>query len=300
MQCPNKVPLKGYKDILGNQVYRPCGGCAVCRQNKVMALTARANYAWKEHPYCSFVTLTYDDNHLYYKYSVKSKMDMPIGLPSLNRTHATKVVDDLRHYLKRHNVKFCEKKFEFVLCGEYGGQFGRPHLHLCLFGVDFPAAKKILQKVWYYGFVDSKPLENGAIRYVIKYLGKQETGVLKDVSYHDRGIEPPFVVFSKGLGARLFSDHIDDINKYGAIRYGSKFISVPAYYRDKFINLNYDSLLERAQTSEYNRVYSKANEARYFGYKSIKDYEIARARNFIAADKAKRILHRETIDLYER
>lgn len=297
MQCPYKVPLKGKFDILGNQVYRPCGGCSICRRNKVMQVSARAQYEYNKSTYCSFVTLTYDDNHLYYPHKCGQ---MNVGLPSLHKEDFTKVIDSLRHYLNYHKVNGATPDFGFVLSGEYGGRFGRPHGHILFFGVDFPIAKKILTKLWKFGFVDSRPLLSGAIRYVIKYLGKQETGHLADLSYNDKGIERPFVTFSKGLGSSLFSEHIEDINKYGAIKYGNHYISVPPYYRDKYINLNYDNLVDRAQTSEYNRVYSNATKARYLGFKSISEMEKKLALNYIANDNAKRRSHREIIDLYDR
>lgn len=292
MKCPYSVPVPNKFDFIGRQVYRPCGQCAVCRKNKVMSLTARANYEYKKSNYNALIGLTYDDNHLFYNHCLGMK---PIGYPSLHREHLQKFIDDLRHFLKRHKVKNCPSDFKYLACGEYGGRFARPHYHIALIGLDFASLRKVLPKVWQYGFVDIKPLESGGLRYVIKYFSKGVNGRLADLQYTDNGLDKPFVCFSKGFGSGLYKDNIDSINKYGAIRYGTKFISVPPYYRDKYISYDLDNLKNIFYRKEKNEY---ANSNNRFGL-SRSEFELKRAKTYIRNELKKSIDKRSSVDILE-
>ena len=119
------------------------------------------------HDQNSFVTLTYNDQHL-------------PEHGSLQYRDVTKFIKRLRHHAK----------FLYYYSGEYGDDNGRPHYHLCLFGYDFSNDRfkwdrrngiqyyrsTLLEKLWPYGFSDLSDFSYGAARYVAKYVFKKQTG----------------------------------------------------------------------------------------------------------------------------
>ena len=131
MKCPHSVPLKGKFNLMGEPVYRPCGMCAICRRNVMMDIVNRGKSEFRRHKYCAFLTLTYDDLHLYYQHKI---LGFNIGLPSVCKKHIQKFTDNLRHYIKYHTPQNCDEDFSFIYSTEYGGQFNRPHCHIALFG----------------------------------------------------------------------------------------------------------------------------------------------------------------------
>lgn len=92
-----------------------CGQCIGCRIDKRDAWAVRCYAESKMHKANTFVTFTYDDDHL------------PVGGLKYR---------DFQLMLKRLREKL--GPFRFFMCGEYGEQFRRPHYHALFFGLDFP------------------------------------------------------------------------------------------------------------------------------------------------------------------
>lgn len=74
----------------------------------------------------SFITLTYDDQHL-------------PQFGSLNKIHFQK-------FIKRFRKEIHPLKIRYYHCGEYGDGYKRPHYHALIFGYDFPD-----KQLWSYG-----------------------------------------------------------------------------------------------------------------------------------------------------
>ena len=70
----------------------------------------------KSHEFNSFITLTFDDEH------------MPADR-SLNYRR------DFQPFIKRMRRRMGQLRF--FMCGEYGDDNFRPHYHACIFGMDF-------------------------------------------------------------------------------------------------------------------------------------------------------------------
>ena len=297
MRCPYSVPLKNKYDVMGNPVYRACGQCAICRRNKMMSLQSRANYEYKKHKYNAFITLTYDDNHLYYR-------DKPfgegknVGLPTFKKEHIQKFFDDLRHYVKRYNLSNCDKDFTYLYSSEFGSDSARPHFHAILFGVDFPLAKKLATKLWRFGFVDSRPVHSGSIRYVCKYISKGLNGKQADLMYFDKGVEKPFVKWSKGLGSGYYKENWSEIKKNGFIKDGNKKIFVPPYYKNKIMAYNNPLLFKQEIDKQFTWI-EKHNLAKHLGFNNPDEMCVKLALNSIHNELKKNINSRSSVDLNE-
>lgn len=111
----------------------PCGGCVECRAARGREWGVRAAHEASMYAESSFVTLTYDDEHV------------PVSLDP----------GCLQRFLKRVRKRVA---FRYLAAGEYGDRFGRPHYHVLLFGVapSFPVGR-----YWSVGSVDVKPLTVG-------------------------------------------------------------------------------------------------------------------------------------------
>lgn len=182
MRCENPIQLK-------NGLVVPCGKCLLCLSAKRDDWSVRLqlhSVAYDSMPF--FITLTYADEFL--KYGVDR--------PTLCKT-------DIQLFIKRLKDRYnlYNTKFSYFGCGEYGDEFHRPHYHLLLFGFDklqevyessVERANLMISDVWLMGFVDVGVAQWSGIHYVTKYVLKY------DDQPDYEGIEPPFIVFSQGLG----------------------------------------------------------------------------------------------------
>lgn len=267
MACINPHYSKKIRDWRGQPVMIECGVCGNCRAKKISSVVARANYAWKNNKDCAYCTFTIDDNHLPFfrnSYSIK---------PSVSKKIWHKFNDNLRHYVKNHNIKGCSPDFQYLSCGEYGTEKGseRPHYHAIFFGLSHKSISYIVKRIWEHGFVEIEPVDNGAIRYVCKYLEKSTNGDFSDSLYFDKGIEPPFVVYSKGLGSGLFESQKDNINKYGCMIINNQRIPVSNYYKNKYFVFD-DKKLWNIEADSHRLKMNNKSLALQFGFNSVTAY----------------------------
>ena len=104
-----------------------------------------------------------------------------------------------------------------------------------MFGVDWYTNRELLEETWKGGITDAKPILNGGIEYVLKYIDKQIMG--KDAIYDNYtryGLKPPRQFMSKGLGSKLYEENREDaIKNNGIIKKGAREIIIPQYYKKK-------------------------------------------------------------------
>lgn len=148
----------------------PCGQCIGCRLDRSMQWAIRCMHEKQLHTDSAFLTLTYDNEHL------------PEG--------GTLVLRDHQLFMKRARKKF-GKGLRFYMCGEYGGQFSRPHYHYLWFNRDLPDKKflkdskaghplytsKILDDLWEnkgHAWIGEVTLESCA--YVARYITEKING----------------------------------------------------------------------------------------------------------------------------
>lgn len=244
MACSNPRYLNKYTNVLGQPIKIPCGYCLNCKSGKITNWTKRLTYEYNISS-SSFVTCTYDDNHSFYKKGYYRK--------SLNRIDLHRFIDNLRHYLS-NNYKFStftdelnRINFKYFAVGEYGGKLGRPHYHILFFGLSPAMAMKVVEKCWNKGSTDVEPMLIGSIRYVMKYFDKQQNGENLLSKYYDKGLNPPFISCSPGIGSDYYFAQAKNISETGCIKFGNQFVNVPNYWINKLSVFSPDMINKRSK-----------------------------------------------------
>lgn len=261
---------KGYKNPCNphynNYRFAPCGMCIECRNMRREEWTQRLKHEIQTSNYiASFITLTYRDDELpllhngdYEFINYSDSVDYDIidkaikhaepstkqkivvgsyfgGIPpangsTLSKSDAKQFCDKLT---KRFRRKYGKLPLKYICAGEYG-DLHRPHLHLIIVGL--PASERtMVYEAWNKGRIDIQPVGNGAIRYTLSYIDKQVFGA--DEQYASYGdFQPPFCLFSKGIGVKWIEKNIDKFDKFGKITFGKsgKSYTLNPYYRRKY------------------------------------------------------------------
>ena len=173
-------PKQGIQD---EQVDVPCGQCIGCKLERSKQWAIRCVHEASMHQDNSFITLTYNDEHL--------------------PENGQLVKKDFQKFMKRLRKK-CGK-VRYYQCGEYGSQYddqgnkitdslnrellGRPHFHACLFGLDFPDKElwtvrnginlyrsPTLEKIWKKGYSSIGNVTFESAAYVARYITKKLNG----------------------------------------------------------------------------------------------------------------------------
>lgn len=152
----------------------PCGQCTFCRLEQSRQWAVRIMKEAKCHDQNSFLTLTYDDDHLPEHRSLNKK--------------------DLTLFFKRLRKSLSPKKIRYYAVGEYGDKTQRPHYHVILFGHDFSDDRKLykqrenplyesktLSDAWPLGFANFGDVTFESAAYCARYCLKKVNQ--KDVDY---------------------------------------------------------------------------------------------------------------------
>lgn len=240
----------------------PCGWCLNCRVDKRNQWSDRCKYELCQYKVGSFVTLTYDDNHLSYVKQYDGKLTA-----TLDYSDVRKFIQRLRKYIINHpkfQSLYIRPDFKYLYVGEYGGEgqvFDRPHYHILFFGLDYAHIKRLVFERWQKGFCDCLPILDGGINYVLKYMDKQAHASEAFYKYDVNFLERPKQFQSIGLGKGLYFDTKErqkDIveNNFTYLTSHNIRRPVPNYYKKKFkdsrhLTVKDDTELERKMKS-YN------------------------------------------------
>lgn len=147
----------------------PCGRCVGCRVDRSREWAVRCYHEAQLHGQNSFITLTYNDDHLPWDRSLSLR--------------------DWQLFMKRLRKEIGQVRF--FHCGEYGEKTNRPHYHACLFGFDFPDKviwkvknnvpiykSAMLERIWGKGFCTVGAVTFESAAYVARYIMKKVTGDL--------------------------------------------------------------------------------------------------------------------------
>lgn len=211
----------------------PCRSCECCRMDKTNEWISRCEYEQGLHNSASFVTFTYDDEHLPFANDTSLR-------PTLDYMHFHKYIDSIKHRAKKLFDKYpnkyshCDKNFKYIASAEYGDKFERPHYHCVFFGLDPFECDTFLKRSWSYGSIQVDPVKPGAFSYIVKYIQKQTFGKLRDDMYYSKGCLPPRLFVSTGLGSGMYLEHSKEISEKGYFTRGQHRVYPNAYYKNKY------------------------------------------------------------------
>lgn len=245
----------------------PCGKCVGCYMDTAMMWKVRLVHEASLYSSNMFVTLTYADEHLPLKYSLRHR-DFQLFMKRLRqRVKGEDVVSTSIKWGKRKGAKLVEHRpVRFFMCGEYGGQTGRPHFHALLFNTRFrdltPWRKdlfrsKTLEGVWTYGHSEVGIFTPGRAAYVAGYVLKKAERRVNDLIVRETGevVEraPEYRRCSRSIGRGWYVKYGADLFPGDvAILPGGKKFKVPRYYL-KLLEGENPELLEEVRRRRIKR-----------------------------------------------
>lgn len=255
MECRSKIRVHrktGFQDEKGRDivepVYVPCGRCAQCLANESQQWSLRLIEEWKHAETACFVTLTYDDEHLYINEN---------GKPSVNKR-------DFQLFMKRLRKKY-GKGLRYFCISEYGDDprsTKRPHYHMLLFNYpyrDWTILRKEIHETWNKCSIlniHATPVNGNRIGYCSNY------GVYRKAA--PDGCDKNFLLTSRrpGIGACLLESRKPSwMRERGILRVQNQFGSYPLhrYYRNKIVDAEFKDKFEK----QYEEFRKKKNLENY-------------------------------------
>lgn len=219
----------------------PCGQCMGCRLQRSQEWSSRMMHEASLHEFNSFITLTYDDDHVPRDYGLR--------------------LEHSQDFIKRLRAKAAYDheglRLRFYLCGEYGPAGGRPHYHAAIFGYDFPDkvifsiaedgrrtyTSKILTDTWGMGHCTTADLNAASASYIAQYVTKKITGERAADHYHRispmtgllHHVKPEYATMSTrpGIGFGWLQRFHKDVFPSGFIVVDGQKRPVPRFYKKK-------------------------------------------------------------------
>lgn len=271
-----------------------CGQCIGCRLRRSQEWAARCVHETKSHPFNSWLTLTYDDEHLpsrYFTGAIHPTTKRKIYSGSLNKIDVQKFIRALRKALckkgewnkgnflylwkqtpatpehskhiggtKRRRLLHLTPQLRYYYGGEYGETYGRPHYHLCLFGIDLGDKRHIettkagfklyesksISKLWPHGQHRIGELNAETAAYTARYIMKKINGDKAKKHYEKICQETGEVIQQKpefndmsrmpGIGKQWYDKYKKDIYKKqtSALVFNNYQQRPPRYYDEQY------------------------------------------------------------------
>lgn len=237
-------------------IFIPCGKCIGCRiqERKNWALRIELESEKYENNY--FLTLTYNDDHLYIPETWTNKRTGEIiqndgtWTGTLIKKDLQQFIKSLRTYFKR---EFDHDGMKFYAVGEYGDKTKRPHYHIILMNCpkidlqpignynritkDAYFTNERITKIWGKGFIQIGQVTWDSISYTVGYCMKKLFGEIKEDYYAKRGQEPIFAQMSRrpGIGREYFNKNLWNIYEVDEIINSKGQSLKPPRYFDKLM-----------------------------------------------------------------
>lgn len=285
---PQREHLYLYNDYRTLDI--PCGQCHGCRLERSRDWATRCMHEAQTHKYNSFITLTYnndnlpENNNLIYRdfqlFMKRLRKALGKEVPIMpDSTHIPAILHS-RHgdspHTPGHTIFKVTPQLKFYMAGEYGDQFGRPHYHACLFGVDFSdkvyhrqtqAGSKIytsktLDKLWKLGYTSIGDVTFESAAYIARYIMSKQTGDGDKNNYNIIDLETGEIITQKkefnnmsrrqGIGKTWLKRYTADVYTTGKVIVRGHASNPPKYYdrifkdidRLAFEGLQYARLVE--------------------------------------------------------
>jgi len=227
----------------------PCGKCIECRLEQSREKATRCVHEAKMYDKNSFLTLTYDDDHL----PENGKLiynDFQLFIGRLRkqafRNHLKKINLTIETY-NEMNQKDRKRIYDqiitpFIVTGEYGEKLKRPHWHAIMFNWEPEDGKhkytselshkvyesETLTKLWGKGIAEYGSVTFDSAAYVCRYSAKK----LVHGNDQDHDFQPIHKMSSKhAIGKKFLEKYYPDIFNHGyvVLQNGQK-IAIPRYY----------------------------------------------------------------------
>lgn len=252
-------PIRAWRDPSGSIVFvergdtlqtldLPCGRCVGCRLERSRKWAMRCMHESQLHQHSSYLTLTYDDEHL------------PED-GSLNYRH-------FQLFMKRLRKEY--GKLRFYMCGEYGEKNLRPHYHAIIFGLYLPDRipwkrtasgffvdrSPTLERLWPYGFSSVGEVTFESAAYVARYVMKKQTGqnakilgTYRRVNENTGEVTEALPEFNKmslkpGIGSGWLEKYHSDVYPHDYVVINGTKCKPPRYYDEKYKKKNIDKYEE--------------------------------------------------------
>lgn len=147
-------------------IYVPCGRCVECQKKNGQDWIFRLQQESKRNEFTLFITLTYDNENI---------PTMSDGTQCFDNHHISCYLSRVRTYMHRTY----KMSFKYVITGEYGEQYQRPHYHGIVFietlaNIDPNDIIAKFQIEWKHGIseIDIPNSPNAVYSYVSHYIMK--------------------------------------------------------------------------------------------------------------------------------
>lgn len=260
----------------GEQLDLPCGQCIGCRLERSRQWAVRCMHEASLYEENSFLTLTYDDDHL------------PEG--------RTLVKSDFQNFMKRLRKEVAPRRVRYYHCGEYGEKLGRPHYHALLFNFDFGDKRpfsgsppnvvytsETLSKLWPQGFAVTGEVTFESAAYVARYVMKKITG--EGAQDYYAGRQPEYTTMSRrpGIGQRWYEKYKADVHTHDRIIVRGHPSRPPRFY---------DNLLQRDDPSSFAQIkIARERHGKHFVNDVLSDGTVIR----VSDSDGRRLLVKEVV-----
>ncbi len=160
-----------------------CGQCLNCRIDRQRVWTCRILLESKFYAETSFITLTYNDEHIPKVVDDQGNISF-----TLSKTDIDEFIAKLRR-----KYKHMDGNFRFFAAAEYGMDENRPHYHVVIFGMG-TQWEQMIEETWGKGFVSMTEIIPERAAYVAQYtlkknwkwLENQHSAVIPEFSRQSR------------------------------------------------------------------------------------------------------------------
>lgn len=211
----------------------PCGRCPNCIKRRISMWSFRLQEEMKVSVSSSFITLTYDDDHLPFSEN---------GLMTLDKRDHQLFMKKLRKHLHSNRFKYGiykDTKLKYYAVGEYGSDTYRPHYHYIMFNLPEKLIldQSIIEAIWDKGRVQVAVCNPKTINYVVGYVNKRNFANTVHPD-DDRLLECSMM--SKGLGKNFLTKRTvkfyQQLMEPYLIQEDGIKRAMPRYYRHKIFN----------------------------------------------------------------